>query len=256
MKRPRIFQPLFEKIEIQKAVSDQLSSSKKQAKKRSIQPPKPSATEQCIAASVQQGELTEEEAQTIPDLEADTLVKWGQMDYVGPMGKIREWIDAEEWSTVGEYLVDRKRYNPVFAHTVTRHFGSQYTFSEHPPRYEAPWPEDMFEALSPHLLCDYTDGETTYRFGIATCWRPRFTRHGLAALSKVQFVRFKLFEQETGIPVFMIFGIGGTAEQPEQYFQIPFRHMENSFIPKPIALRNKHDINKPFYYIPEVKRLF
>lgn len=254
MKRPRIFRPLFEKVEQHKEVAN--TTKKTANKKKQNEPTPPSPTEERIKKSIAAGEITEEEASIIPELEPDTMIRWGHMNYVDGMLKMRDWIDAGEWAELGNYLVDKKKYNPIFTKTVRKRFSTQYKFTEYPPRYEEPWPAEKFEALAPHLLCEYSDSINTYQFGLMLCWRPRFTKHGLSVLSKVQFVRFKLFEQETGIPVFMIFAIGGTAEEPERFFQIPLRHMENNFVPKPIALRNEHDINKNFYYIPEVKRIF
>lgn len=253
MKRPRILRPLFEKVE---TVHTAPAADKPAKKKKQPTPTPAAAVEECIKEAVKKGEITEEEADIIPELEPETVIKWGHMNYVDGMLKLRNWIDAGEWAELGNYLVDKKRYDPVFTETVKKRFGIQYKFTEYPPRYEEPWPNNMFEALAPHLLCDYSDGISNYRFGLLLCWRPRFTKHGLSVLSKVQFVRFKLFEQETGIPLIMIFGVGGTPEEPERYFQIPLRHMENNFVPKPIALRNEHDVNKNFYYIPEVERIF
>lgn len=118
-----------------------------------------------------------------------------------------------------------------------------------------PWTDNLYDACAPHLVVTYQTMDNELRFGIMTLWRSRFTKHGLSLMARSQFIKTKLFEQETGIPVFMVFGVGGTAETPERLFVLPFHDIENHFIPKPVAYRYELDPSQMLHYVPELGKL-
>ena len=118
-----------------------------------------------------------------------------------------------------------------------------------------PWTDNLYDACAPHLIVTQRTPEGEYRFGIMSIWRMRFTKHGFSMMARSQFIKTKLFEQETGIPVFMVIGIGGTAQTPERLFVVPFKDAENHFIPKPVAYRYETDPAAGLHYVPELEKL-
>ncbi len=240
---------------------------------------------QLLAASIQEalekGEITAEEAMWLPELNTDHVVTWTHFPYIDKMTNLRQQMDNGEWEEVCMYLTDKKDYNPAFTQYVKTLFPDSYSFEEHQPHANPymewkknhkhdengrrhpveneinrePWADNLFDACAPHLLVTTNSAENNSQFGLMTVWRRRFTKHGLSMMGRSQFIKSKLFEQETDIPVFMIIGLGGTDQMPDQLFVVPFTDIVNHFIPKPIAYRYEVDPHIQLHYIPELRKL-
>ena len=236
--------------------------------------------QQRVQEALDKGQITAEEALWLPDLDTDRVVTWNHTPYIDQLTKLLTQIDNGEWEDACLYLTDKKDYNPTFIQYVKSLFGDTYSFEEHQPhanpykermrlrRLKAketpeqeaeinlePWADNLYDACAPHLTVTNHSSEGDFRFGIMTVWRKRFTKHGLAMMARSQFIKTKLFEQETGTPVFMLIGIGGTDQKPERLFIVPFTDIEDHFIPKPIAYKYEEDPNMQLHYIPELRKL-
>lgn len=273
MARQHIFRPIFEKIDPfkhKKEVSArtkkdatrpkaeaQASAAKSVSDKRSAQfERREEQREQKLSEALKRGELTKEELDLIPEFKEISTANWAHFPYIDKVLQMRQLIDEEKWEEAGIYFIDKKKFDEPFALAVASMFDNHYSYELHPPRNEAPWAENLFDITVPHLLFTYNDGTNEYKFAVQTIWRSRFTKHGLSLMSRSQLIKCKLFEQETNIPVFMIFGIGGeTSEKPDRIFVYPIKDMPNHFIPKPIAYENEYDTNLKFRYIPEIQSI-
>ncbi len=234
--------------------------------------------QQRIRTAIEREEITEAEAALLPDLDESALVHWAHTSYIDQITRLKDKMDRAEWKEVCLYLSDKKDFSLEFANFVKTLFPAHYQFELHQPHPDPyrlqrrflklrkegdnsseftiePWADNLYDACAPHWVVTVPDKKQTARFGIMTIWRTRFTKHGLSMMARAQFIKTKLFEQETGIPIFMIFGIGGFALQPEQLFVIPFSEAENHFVPKPIAYRYEQDTHLPLYYIPELNKI-
>ena len=224
-----------------------------------------------IQEALEKGEITAEEAAWLPELNTDRVVTWVHSPYIDQMIKLRTMMDNNEWEEVCLYVSDKKDYNPEFTEYMMSLFGYNYSFEEYRP-YDSPlrkwkrkttettyngepWTNNLYDACAPHLVVTHTTDEGSQKFGLMGIFRQRFTKHGLSMMARSQFIKVKLFEQETDIPVFMLMGIGGTASDPEQLFVVPFADIENHFIPKPIAYRYEMNPNYMLHYIPELRKL-
>lgn len=296
MARTRIIRPLFEKIDPKRAqrearerqaLEKRLANMEKQraeAEQRRAEKEakrleeKRLLVQQKIQKAIANGEITEEEAAQLPELDEYAMVRWAHIPYINHVLQLRTKIDNNEWEKVCLYVADKKDFNPVFADTVKNLFSDAYQFEPHVPHAspyrkwykkkntetdapaveqanKEPWANTLYDACAPHWVVSKQTDDATHKFGIMTLWRSRFTKHGLSLMARSQFIKAKLFEQETGIPVFMIFGVGGTAQETERLFIIPFSEVENHFVPKPIAWKYEVDPHLPLHFIPEQNKL-
>ena len=258
MARQHIFKPIFEKISPFKHKNEKAATpaSKFDDKhKKGHHPDGRDKNESKLAEALKHGELTKEEMELIPEGNEMPTTEWAHFPYIDKVLQTRQLIDEGKWEEAGQYFIDRKKFDEQFALAVASMFDNHYSYELHPPRNEAPWADNLFDITVPHLLFTYNDGIREYKFAVQTIWRSRFTKHGLSLMCRSQLIKCKLFEQETNIPVFMIFGIGGQSSAPERIFLYPIKDMPNHFIPKPIAYANELDASLKFRYIPEIQSL-
>lgn len=168
----------------------------------------------------------------------------------------RRWKKRNKHKDTTDSIDDKEtiQEQPIEDISVNIQAESSTTDNTRSKAYE-PWADNLYDACAPHLVVTHNSSDGQHKFGIMTIWRSRFTKHGLSMMARSQFIKSKLFEQEIDIPVFMIIGIGGTAQMPQQLFVVPFSDIENHFIPKPIAYRYEIDPNTKLHFIPELQKL-
>jgi hypothetical protein len=99
-------------------------------------------------------------------------------------------------------------------------------------------------SLAPDFVFRYMpSGEL---FAIEAKYRSRLDENGMLPTCKpYQFERYNQFEIDTGIPVYLVIGLGGNSYRPRRMFLIPLRDLK-------YASLNQHQLDR-FEHNPEIK---
>jgi hypothetical protein len=84
-------------------------------------------------------------------------------------------------------------------------------------------------SLNPDIEMEYSDGTHKYRFALECKYRSSFSKTGaIDWASDEQIKRYKKFEQDKGIKVYVAIGVGGTPDKPEQVYFTPLKNLSYS----------------------------
>jgi hypothetical protein len=93
-----------------------------------------------------------------------------------------------------------------------------------------------------------------YRFAVECKWRREFKTSGyIEWANDAQICKYRIFQDQTRIPVFIAIGIGGTAKNPEKLFVTPLNNIceRNHVHESELILYNRKPTNKFFYDIKQ-----
>lgn len=108
----------------------------------------------------------------------------------------------------------------------------------------------------PDLLLELKYKDVSARFAIECKFRSHWYKGGLDIATDEQMQRYRRFEQQQGIPVFLVIGFGGVGAQPERIFIRPLRHQQSGFIPQDLLEKWEHlPASKNFFYDAEKRML-
>lgn len=100
----------------------------------------------------------------------------------------------------------------------------------------------------PDLLMELNTKGKSHLFAVECKWRKRYGKSGIEFATDEQLERYKKYEKEKGIPVFIAIGIGGEGDNPEQLFVIPLKRLKYSSIGKDYLVQFKKEKESDFYY--------
>lgn len=156
MPRARILKTIIEKIDthknrkiVREEFAKQKQAENQERQRRETEERRAEKEAQRIAARKQlletriqealgKGEITEEDAVWLSELDTDRVVGWSHVPYIDHLTKLRTQMDNGEWKEVCLYLSDKKDYNPLFTQYVRTLFNEQYSFEEYRP-HENPY---------------------------------------------------------------------------------------------------------------------
>lgn len=84
--------------------------------------------------------------------------------------------------------------------------------------------------IQPDILFEFKLKDSKEAFSVECKWRSKFYKNGIELATVEQIKRYKDFEREKNIPVFMALGIGGKGKSPERVFFIPLKKISSNFI--------------------------
>ncbi len=86
-------------------------------------------------------------------------------------------------------------------------------------------------------------------FAIECKWRADYYKGGIEWAKDYQFKNYKSFLEKRNIPVFLVLGVGGTPNNPEELFTVPVHSIDNHFVSKSfLELHKKKHIESNFFY--------
>lgn len=90
--------------------------------------------------------------------------------------------------------------------------------------------------------------DETRLFSVECKWRKKLYKNGVEFANESQLARYRKFETERNIPVFVVIGIAGEALCPEHLYIIPLKNISSTFltIEELNSFEKKDDRN--FYY--------
>jgi hypothetical protein len=109
--------------------------------------------------------------------------------------------------------------------------------------------------LHPDFLVEFNFNNKSAEFFVECKWRHNYYKRGVEFATPGQFKRYKNFEKQREIPVFIAIGIGGKGNNPEKIYILPLNKVKSNFIPLDILNRFNIQIDKDFNYDIETKEL-
>ena len=104
------------------------------------------------------------------------------------------------------------------------------------------------DASNPDLVLDLKLKDTVCRFAVECKWQSKYYYDGFK-LSEKNFEKYKQYEKENNIPVFIVVGIGGTGANPENLYIIKLSSIKYNFLKKDFLSKfEKKDKTKEFYF--------
>lgn len=199
--------------------------------------------EQVIEMAVADGILTDNEKKVIKRIAEEKDLDYTQIITDTEARLLNSNLDSE---TV---LIDvNKKKGDDFEKFIVQKFNKKYFHIKE-------WAGDKYidgryaqTTLHPDLLMEFHIGERTDEFAVECKWKSNITEKGIVFASKEQYSRYKRFEVERKVPVFIAIGLGGKALMPEKLYIVPLRLLTSNFVfPGTLEKFEKND-KKGFFY--------
>lgn len=101
----------------------------------------------------------------------------------------------------------------------------------------------------PDLVVRLTKNSGYYKFAVECKYRTKIeTEKKFEIITNSQFLRYKKYGLENNMPVFIVLGVGGTANNPNELFIIPLKDLEDSDIKYAYIKKYQQDLGRKFYY--------
>lgn len=82
----------------------------------------------------------------------------------------------------------------------------------------------------PDILFEFKYKNQRVELSVECKWRSRLYKNGVEFANPEQFKRYKDFQRERAIPVFVVIGLGGKGEKPEYIYVVPLKNITSNFI--------------------------
>jgi hypothetical protein len=198
---------------------------------------------QFIDLAVADGVLTKNEEKKITELAIES-----NMDAVALIREARSRIELSEEDSETEVIDHIKKSGDDFEKFVVKKFNPKY-FNV------VEWAGDKYidgiyadTTLHPDLLMEITVKNKTELFYVECKWRKGFNGNKVSFARKDQFERYKKFENEKKLPVFISLGIGGKASQPESMCILPLRFIYSNSITKEDLKKYERNMKNDFFF--------
>lgn len=121
--------------------------------------------------------------------------------------------------------------------------------------FKGVFPQD---SMDPDLVWLYElDVDTALPFAVECKWRSDYYNGGIKWAKPYQWENYMDFQEAHGVPVFIVLGIGGRPDNPDELFIIPLDEIKYPIIFKSVLLkyrcRNPHQI---LTYNPRSNKLY
>ncbi len=100
-------------------------------------------------------------------------------------------------------------------------------------------------------------GSKNHRFAVECKWREKFKEGRMVWASGHQICMYEKFQNQTGLPVFIILGVGGEPSKPERVYLAPLKEIStSSTVTETELIPFLRENGKHFTYDPAQSRLF
>jgi NDP-sugar pyrophosphorylase family protein len=100
----------------------------------------------------------------------------------------------------------------------------------------------------PDLLMEFHLKGESYPFAVECKWRKNDRNESFEFASETQLERYRKFESEKKIPVFVVIGLGGEAAEPEHLYIIPLKRLKYNFITLEYLEQFKKNMETEFFF--------
>ncbi len=145
---------------------------------------------------------------------------------------------------------ENKAKGDAFEKFVVRNFSRKYfTLQE--------WRSDKYVdgiyAVSNHfpdleVIFNFKEKGVNEAFAIECKWRKNYYKNGIEWAQNYQIKNYKEYAEKLNIPVFVVIGVGGEPEEPEELFIVPLQEMKSNTISKSELANYKKDISDTRFF--------
>jgi hypothetical protein len=196
-----------------------------------------------IDLAVADGVLTKNEEKKITELALEY-----EMDAEAVLQEARTRIELSEEDSETEIINHIKKSGDDFEKFVVQKFNKEY-FNV------VEWAGDKYvdgiyadTTLHPDLLMELNVKNRSSLFYVECKWRKEFKSNKVSIASKKQFDRYKQFEKDKKLPVFISLGIGGKAGKPDFMYTLPLRYIETNILTKKELIRYERAVKDNFFF--------
>lgn len=212
--------------------------------------PDTSRMESAVDTAIADGVLTKNERDTIRKIAVEVAIDPDKAitDAEGKMATLN--IKAET------AIIDQnKKSGDDFEKFVVQKFDKKYFNIEN-------WAGDKYvdgryakSTPQPDLLIEFKLKGESYPFAVECKWRKNHKKDGFEFASEAQLERYRKFEAEKQIPVFVAIGLGGEGADPEHLYIIPLKRLKYNFITLDYLEQFKKNKEKKFFFDKETRIL-
>ncbi len=203
-----------------------------------------------IDMAIADGVLTHNEKEIIRE-----VAKEKNLDYDKIIADIENKLSSSTKEAETEIIDHRKKNGDDFEKFIAQKFNKQYfTIKE--------WAGDKYiygtyaqTTQHPDLLIEFSLKDSKYTFSVECKWRQNLYKKGVEFAKKEQLNRYKDFQNERNIPVFIAIGIGGKGKAPEQLYIVPLKEISDNFIHISQLSNYEKKINNNFFFDIDTKEL-
>lgn len=108
---------------------------------------------------------------------------------------------------------------------------------------------------NPDILFEFKLKDEVRLFSVECKWRKNLYKNGVEFAEESQLARYRKFESEKNVPVFIAIGISGEASHPEHLYIIPLKNINSTFLTIEELSRYEKKDDKNFYYNLKTNKL-
>ncbi len=203
-----------------------------------------------IAMAIADGVLTKNEKDAIRKIANEKT-----LDYEAIIIEVEQKLKQNNIEAETEVIDQIKKKGNDFEKYVVEKFDKKYFKLKE-------WAGDKYvngtyaeTTLHPDLVLVFTLKGNSKTFAVECKWRKKLFNDGIEFANKDQLARYKKFEIQQNIKVFVAVGTGGEASNPKYLSIIPLSEIETTFISLDVLKKHNKNTEKNFYYDFESERL-
>lgn len=189
------------------------------------------------------GVLTKKEEKKIID-----LAKEYKMDSEPYLQQARKRIEESEEDSETELINISKKKGDDFEKFILKKFDFEYfTLKD--------WAGDKYDdgvyaetTQQPDIKVELKTSKDTVLLWIECKWRAKATNGMVEVAYPAQFERYKQYQLEKKIPVFIALGIGGKANAPADLYLVPLDELNSGKVKLDNVESYKKDVDEDFFY--------
>jgi hypothetical protein len=206
--------------------------------------------EKAIEMAVADGVLTENERILIKQIATEKGLDYGEI-----IADVENLISNSNADSETEIINYNKKNGADFEKFIVQKFDKKYyTIKE--------WAGDKYingsyakTTTQPDILLEFKLKQKSVQLSVECKWRKKLFKNGVDFAKSDQFERYKNFQKNRKIPVFIAIGIGGKGLSPEQLFIVPLSEIDSNFIHINKLKNYKKNIDSNFFFEVETNGL-
>lgn len=203
-----------------------------------------------IAMAIADGVLTKNERETIRK-----IAKEKSLDYESIILDVEQKLKHNNIEAETEVIDQLKKKGNDFEKYVVEKFSKKYFKLKE-------WAGDKYvngtyaeTTLHPDLVLVFTLKGESRTFAVECKWRKSLYNGGIEFANTDQLARYKKFEKQQNIPVYIAVGTGGEASNPKYLSVIPLSEIETPFLSLDVLKKHNRNTEQNFFYDMESGKL-
>lgn len=206
--------------------------------------------EKVIEMAVADGVLTDNEKKLIEQIAIEN-----ELDFNEIIQDVENQIANSSADSETEVIYYNKKNGDDFEKFIVQKFDKKYfTIKE--------WAGDKYingiyakTTPQPDILLAFKLSQKSSQLSVECKWRKNLYKNGVEFANQGQYERYKNFQRDMEIPVFIAIGIGGKGQSPKQLFVVPLSEIDSSFIHINKLKNYKKKIKSNFFFDIETMEL-